>query len=343
MWRKGPWILILVWILSSFPGLAESQSGEVVIKLAAVGDVMMGSRGRMPPNDGKDLFTAAKPYLQGFDLVFCNHEGTLTDRGAPTKKSVSGRSYVFRTPPRYVQHLADAGFNLVSLANNHSYDYGDEGKNQTVETLESRGIGWADVGTVAIREVKGKKVALIGFYTHPQGEHYLIDIEASREWIRKYDAEYDLLIVSFHAGAEGADRIHVPRKMEYFLGSKRGDVFAFARAAVDAGADLVIGHGPHVPRAVEVYQDRLIAYSLGNFVTLGFGTGSNYGLAPLLQVQIDGEGRLLGGAVVSFVQKSGRPIALDRNNGAAGLMYKVGETDFPDTNALDAEGKIRGR
>ena len=102
--------------------------------------------------------------------------------------------------------------------------------------------------------------------------------------------------MSFHGGAEGPDSLHVAEGMELFHGEERGDLIAFSHAVIDAGADLVLGHGPHVPRALEIYRDRLIAYSLGNFATaLGISIEGDKGLAPILLATLTGDGRFVEG------------------------------------------------
>lgn len=126
------------------------------------------------------------------------------------------------------------------------------------------------------------------------------DVPATAEIIRCLKDENDLVIVSFHGGAEGKDALRIPGGEEIFAGEKRGDVVRFARAAIDAGADLVIGHGPHVPRAIELYKGKLIAYSLGNFLTYGrFNIQGVSGTSLVLKIAIDLEtGDFVEGTIV---------------------------------------------
>jgi poly-gamma-glutamate capsule biosynthesis protein CapA/YwtB (metallophosphatase superfamily) len=337
--------LFMVFCLSVFLSIAWGAPSQAKdnrsVTVAAVGDVMMGSEGRMPPDGGKDLFRAAKPYLRGHDVVFLNHEGTLTDRGLPAKPLVKGRSYCFRTPPEYATHLADAGFNMASLANNHSFDYNREGLDMTQETLAGHGIAYSHhSGSTAAMDVRGLKVVMAAFWIYDGDPHDLNNIPQARRIVADLAEKNDIVIVSMHGGAEGADKTHTPNEMEMYLGEKRGNLPAFARAAVDAGADLVLGHGPHVPRAMELYKDRLIAYSLGNFCTIGFGTDSSLGYAPLLQAELGPDGRLLGGKIVSFIQTRQAPPALDPENRAAKLIHRLGREDFPESNAVRSDGTL---
>ena len=315
---------------------------QVALRVAAMGDVMMGTENLLPENGGVDLFTEVIPYLKDAQVVFCNHESALTDKGAPTKSGGSGRSYCFRTPPKYARHLKSAGFNMVSIANNHVNDYGEEGKNQTIQTLESHGIAWSGPPeTVALRRFNGLKVAMVAYHSSSHSNH-LLDIPTAEKFIRDLSQQNDIVIVSFHGGAEGRSASRTPKGPEKFLGEERGDVRRFSHAMVDAGADLVIGHGPHVPRAMEVYRQRLIAYSLGNFCTMkGINVKGINGLAPLLLVDLDREGKLVGGKIVSFKQTMGNPPKLDPSNKAAVLIHQLGQKDVPGSNAVDAKGLLQ--
>jgi len=271
-------------------GIATSSRG---IEIVAVGDIMMGStwpRTILPPNDGADLFSHVAPLFRGADLVFGNLEGPLIDGGRGRKCAAGSSScYEFRMPTRYVRHLQRAGFNAVSIANNHARDFGSEGQQSTVETLRAAGIAPVGGESVGYLTLQGRRVAVIGFahrggpYSHP-----IQNLQRAQELVRQLSRENDLVVVSFHGGAEGSGASHVPSRTEYFLGENRGDVRAFAHAVIDAGADLVLGHGPHVLRAMERYKGRLIAYSLGNFLTYElFSTRGPCGQSVVLRATLD--------------------------------------------------------
>ncbi|MDR1163310.1 MAG: CapA family protein [Candidatus Accumulibacter sp.] len=275
------------------------------LKVAAMGDIMLGTENRLPPDAAAGFFREVKPFLKDRDVVFGNLEGPLTDRGAPTKVSAAGRSYCFRTPPAYGRRLKDAGFNIVSLANNHANDYGHEGRGQTIEVLEELGIAHTGApGQVTYLTLKGRRTAFIGLAPN-LGCQDINDIPGAVALVKKVLAEDPkvLVVVSMHGGAEGSAHMSQPIGPEVYLGERRGDLVKLAHALVDAGADLVLGHGPHVPRALEVYRNRLIAYSLGNFATAsGINVQGATGLAPLLLAELDGEGKLLNHRIVSFRQ-----------------------------------------
>ncbi|MBU2550440.1 MAG: CapA family protein [Proteobacteria bacterium] len=318
-----------------------AAAGEV-IRVAAMGDVMLGTENMLPEDGGAGSFAAVRPLLADRDVVFCNYEGTLTDRGEPTKVFKDGYAYIFRTPPSYARFLAEAGVNMVSIANNHINDYGPIGKQDTIDTLTRAGIAWSGPPDTAARlTVRGLRVAMIAFHTSSHS-HWMLDIPEAKRMVGDLARQNEIVIVSFHGGMEGSEAVRTPRAMEYYHGEKRGEVVRFSRAMIEAGADLVLGHGPHVPRAAEVYRGRLIAYSLGNFCT---GKGINVkgvtGYAPLLLAELDARGRLTGGRVVSFLQDFGRHPHSDTMDSAVKLMYDLGRQDFPRSNALRPDGGLK--
>ena len=300
--------LALILLLALLPALSAPAEDNVetdpveslpAIRVAAVGDVMMGTtfpEPILPPEDGATLFRSVAPLLAGHDVVFGNLEGPLTDversPKCPKPRRKGRPCFAFRTPPRYAARLAEAGFTAVNVANNHSLDFGMEGLEDTLDVLDAAGIEAVGGERVAAFTVSGKSVAVAGFsyslrtrYVHP-----LRDVEAAREIVAELKGEYDLVVVSFHGGAEGARAMRVADAEEEFMGENRGNVVRFARAVVDAGADLVLGHGPHVPRAIEVYREKLIAYSLGNFAVYSmFNIKGPSGLGYALQAELDPE------------------------------------------------------
>lgn len=256
------------------------------VTVSAVGDIMMGTD--YPSAAGLvdiDFFKSVRSYMSSSDIRFGNLEGTLYDGPQnPDGKAPGKNRYAFRTPTSMVTHLQEAGFNVMSLANNHARDFGKKGLQSTKNTLSGAGIQYSskDGGEVATFNIQGTTVALIAldFYS---GNRSLTNPDATYAEIAQLKQQYSIVIVSVHAGAEGFGAEHVSNRNEIFLGENRGNSVKFAHAAIDSGADLLLMHGPHVPRGLEVYQGRLIAYSLGNFVT-GSGISINgiAGLAPML-------------------------------------------------------------
>lgn len=258
------------------------------LRLIAVGDIMLDGTARPVLNEkGYDYpFVQVKRYLAGAQVVFGNLEGPLTTRGAAEQD----KTYVFRSPPDKVSRaLAAAGFNVVTLANNHTLDYGADGLAQTVEALDAAGIGHTGAGASlaearrpVIIEAAGRRVALLGYsLTLPENfyaeankpgtafghEAYVrADIAAARK-------QADIVVVAFHWGQEGKTSL---RDYQVQLG----------HAAIDAGAAAVIGHHPHILQGVEHYKDGVILYSLGNFT---FGSYSKQAqVSAVAELTFDG-------------------------------------------------------
>ncbi|HYD41686.1 MAG TPA: CapA family protein [Anaeromyxobacter sp.] len=278
------------------------------ITFAAVGDIMLGnayaypdpSKALLPPEDGATLLAEFSPVLQAADVAFGNLEGPLSDEGTTRKCKwpPTGVCYAFRVPERYGAHLARAGFDVLSLANNHVGDFGDVARERTRAVLDRLGIRYAGApGEVALLEVRGTRIAVAAFSVSA-GTSDLRDVEGAARLVAELRARADLVVVSFHGGAEGAAYQRVPHGEEFFLSESRGDLRRFARAVVDAGAGLVLGHGPHVVRGLELYRGKLIAYSLGNFATYGgFNLNGPNGLTLVLEVQVAPDGTFLGGKI----------------------------------------------
>jgi poly-gamma-glutamate capsule biosynthesis protein CapA/YwtB (metallophosphatase superfamily) len=324
-------------ILSLLGGGFFSQkvgAGES-LSVVAVGDIMMGSqgeRGVLPPNDGRDLFAGVYPELRGGDITFGNLEGPLVNEGGPGKcrNSQSPWCFDFKTPVRYGQYLKEAGFTVLSIANNHTLDYGPEGLRSTLDTLKTLGI--QPLGGQAIVEtmIKGKRIALVGFsYRLSPHSWSILDIGRAKELIHKIKESQDLVIVSFHGGAEGKTALRVVNENEIFLGEDRGNVMLFSRSVIDAGADLVLGHGPHVLRAMEIYKNKLIAYSLGNFLTYGsFNIKGANGISGILKVRLDLEnGDFLGGRFIPIKLIKGGIPEPDSQREAIPLLRELGNSN----------------
>jgi hypothetical protein len=328
------------------PREAEERPVTREITIASVGDMMLGTdypENHLPDDDGAGFLRDLGPILAAADLTFGNLEGVLLDGGTPRKVCTNPAAcFLFRSPSRYVEHFVAAGFDVLSLANNHSRDFGETGRSETMRVLDDAGIAHSGrEGDFASLDVRGVRVAVLAFAV-TQKSNLMHDYEAAAETVMEYAASHDIVVVSFHGGAEGNDVTRVPFAEEEYYGEPRGDVVYFARKMVDAGADLVLGHGPHVVRAMERYEDRLIAYSLGNFATYyGISVDGLNGVAPVLEVTLDGEGRFVGGQMHSTVQiRPGGP-RLDGSRRALRLIRDLSREDFgtPGIRFLD-NGRI---
>ena len=303
------------------------------ITIAAAGDIMLGTdypKNHLPDDDGQSFLAEVTPVFSGADIAFGNLEGVLMDGGEPVKQCENPEAcYLFRSPARYAFHLSNAGFKVMSLANNHARDFGEEGRDASMAALDAAGIRHSGrVGDIAVWPNGEVTAALIAFAPFTNSNP-MLDINGAKRLVEQLAASYDLAIVSFHGGAEGVDADHVPFTTEHYYGEDRGDVAVFSRTMIEAGADLIIGHGPHVPRAMEIHRDRLVAYSLGNFATYyGISVSDAKGYAPILVATVDGNGRFISGEIVSAIQiRPGGP-RLDEKHRAYEKIWELTEQDF---------------
>ena len=323
---------------ASAPELAPSPPPEpdksaLRISIAAVGDMMLGTdypQNHLPDDDGVGFLAAVTPALSSADIAFGNLEGVLVDGGEPAKKCKNPSAcYLFRSPTRYARYYRDAGFDVLSLANNHARDFGEEGRTSTMQALDAVGIHHSGrEGDFASIESGELRVAVLA-YAVTKESNMMLDYELAESTVREFAASHDVVVVTFHGGAEGVGATNLPFAEEEYYGEPRGDVVLFARGMVDAGADLVIGHGPHVVRAVERYKDRLIAYSLGNFATYyGISVAGIKGIAPILKTTLDGEGRFIEGEIISTIQLRPAGPSIDDQQRALKLIRDLSIEDF---------------
>ncbi len=218
--------------------------------MTAVGDV------RISQAFIHDHLDAIKRLTLRGDVVFANFEGVLAEVPDPDL-------WRFCVPFEVMGLLSGMGLNTLSLANNHSLDLGADAYATTALALAREGFRVAArAGRGAVAEVKGRRVRVVGFsFDAPNNVN---DLDAIPSIIGKKGDE--IVIVSAHMGGENRLGYLVPRDVEHFGKEERGDVVRFSRAAIDAGADLVLGHGPNIPRGIELYKGKLIVYSLGNLV-----------------------------------------------------------------------------
>jgi poly-gamma-glutamate capsule biosynthesis protein CapA/YwtB (metallophosphatase superfamily) len=306
-----------------------------IFSVIGVGDIMMGTNypdaSSLPPNDGKNMLDSVAHILMDADVTFGNLEGTLLNSGGTPKDcGDSEHCHSFRMPEHYAGYLKSAGFDLLSLANNHSGDMGPKGRTTTMKTLDEYKINFAGYTThpYTVFEKDGFKFGLAAFAPN-NGTVPLNDHDNAVKIVKELRSKCDILIVSFHGGAEGSGAAHVPKRREVFLGEDRGNVYEFAHTVIDAGADIVFGHGPHVPRGVELYKDRLIAYSLGNFCTYKkFGLSGILGIAPILKVYVNDKGEYQKSEIISIKQIKGGIPVVDSSNTAEKLVRKLSVEDF---------------
>ncbi|MBP3762762.1 MAG: CapA family protein [Bacteroidales bacterium] len=324
---------------------AQEREDDTVYTLALVGDIMLGTTYptlQLPRDGGRHLLDSPRPVLAGADLALGNLEGVFCDTTLACRKKEGAYSYAFRMPPEYASLLQAAGFDLMSLANNHSNDFGGEGQRRTMAALDSLGIRYAGLKASCQTALLRQGNITFGFAAFGHNRHTpsLLDSAAVRRILEPLHYACDILIVSFHGGAEGVEHTHLPDSAETYLGERRGHLRRFAHLCIDLGADVVFGHGPHVPRAMEVYKGRLVAYSLGNFCTpVGVSLAGAAAYAPLVEVRIGRSGTLLGGKIHSFLQTYRKGLRPDPAHKAALAMRKLTMEDFENPNiTIDEEG-----
>jgi Bacterial capsule synthesis protein PGA_cap len=343
------------------------------VSLTFVGDINLGTLtfpDGVPADEGRGLFDASRPELQA-DLVVGNFEGVLGDSGVTYKCGPEGRRvpdpdtvfakppprrkttkpqrpepqrlcYAFLTPPALAPRLVEAGFTHLNLANNHANDFGSEGRATTERILDSIGVRtYGPLGSIAVDTVRRgdslTTVGLVGFTTYPHS-YDLLDIARSAEVVDSVRDLVDLLVVTFHGGAEGSRALHVPEAAESLGREPRGDLRAWARAVVDAGADAVVGHGPHVLRGIEYYRGKPIAYSLGNFLTYrGFNLAGPLGQTGVLRLEAGPEGTWERMRFTPMTQLPGSGPAPDTSGAVLELVRRLSREDFGETAARVGE------
>ncbi len=309
--------------------------------MTGVGDIMLGtnfpSAKYLPPNDGKYLLTPVIEELRHADITFGNLEGVLlTGEGESKKCNDPSKCYAFKSPDHYGEYLKEAGFDVLSLANNHSGDFGPTGRKNTIRVLNDLGIHHA--GLIQNPYTIFEKDSIVyGFcaFSPNTGTIQITDYPTVKSIINHLDSITDIVIVSFHGGAEGKEHRNISRKTEMYLGENRGNPYEFARVAIDAGADIIFGHGPHVTRAIDIYKNRFIAYSLGNFATYGrFNLSGSNGIAPIITVSVNRDGEFLDASIVSTRQQGAGGPRIDYNNRAVNELIDLTAKDLPESEIV---------
>lgn len=326
--------------------LTSSAQAVDTIKLALTGDIMMGTTypsTQLPQEEGRLLFKHVAPIIRGADIAAGNLEGTLCDGGTTTKR-MSKVSYAFRTPVKFAPRLSEAGYDFLSVANNHVNDFGDTGISSTMKALDGVGIKYAGIKDLCEWSVVEKDGRRYGFcaFSHNQKTCDHRDLETVRRILGDLREQADFVIVSFHGGAEGSAHNRLPYGRETFCGENRGSIRELAHFCIDEGADVVYGHGPHVLRAVEVYKGHFIAYSLGNFCTpYGINLRGISGYAPVVTIRVLADGTFVDGQIHSFIQQRGAGPLPDAQNLVAKEMKRLTELDVPKTPiTISATGAI---
>lgn len=341
--------LIIILLLASATLILPSQKATAqvnhdTITLVAVGDVMFGSiypdRSYLPPNENyKGLLDEVKPYIKG-DIVFCNMEGVLADTLVPECSP-----YCFGMPSSYVNAYKEAGFNLISVGNNHANDFRAYGRSNTGKILTENNLNWAGYETKpsCTFTIKGVKYGFCAFSPNTAIAN-LRDKQLVANTIKALRKSCDIVIVSMHCGGEGIKYRHLTREDDYYIEQNRGNAYQFAHDAIDNGADIVLGHGPHVTRAIEIYKGKFIAYSMGNFFTYSnVNITSEMGLAPIFRIRVDASnGNFIDGEIISTYQtKPNRGPHIDPQKRVLKIIQELTAADIYDNlPKISNSGKI---
>ena len=345
-------LLVLASLASSWAG--ETPAGDVAVakdapkraakpvSIAWGGDLTLGSSYGNPPDAGRPLLAAGTKVLKAADIAAVNYEGTFGPGGSSKCAAGAENCFAFQAPAGNARTLRRAGVDIVNHANNHAFDYGAVGWRSTRDALTKAEVEATGApGELKILSRNGTKVAFVGFSTYPW-TNAMGDDAAVVARIGSASQEAEVVVAFLHAGAEGADRQHVPHGPEQAFGEFRGDSRHFAHTAIDAGADLVLGSGPHVLRGLELYKNRLVAYSLGNLAGWhNFGTGGRSALSAIITVALGPAGRFYAARIASFkLDGAGVPHA-DKGRGAVKLIKSLSRGDFPRSDLkIDRTGLV---
>ncbi|HEV3267193.1 MAG TPA: CapA family protein [Acidimicrobiales bacterium] len=305
------------------------------VTLSAVGDSELGNTPHLPGNPNA-YFNPVRAALAA-PIVFGNLEGTFTDATTSKCNAKSTQCYAFRVPPSYARVYANAGFTVLNSANNHSDDFGAAGLASTTAALRGAGIAQAGLpGQIGLVRDGTLRVAFVDFAPYVLTND-MLNFSSARQLIRRAKSMANVVVVYMHAGAEGSGADHVTRSTEYFVGENRGNPFAFAHAAIDDGADLVIASGPHVLRGMEWYRGHLIDYSLGNFTNYDdFSSGGDLTLSGILRVTLGATGGFVSGRFTSVVLRLSGQAFVDPTRAAASFVNQLSRTDFGSNAAVIA-------
>lgn len=295
---------------TNYSSQASSQTSSSVavvslqpIVIRAVGDVVLGTnypRNRLPDNANRKRIADLSQTFKGADIVVGNLEGVLYDQGESRKDISQSGYYAFRMPESYASTLREMGFNVLSMANNHSMDFGVEGLRATKRALLAEAIQPSGVpgGDLALLTIRNTKVAFLSYSylsnmsSMNNEEQVTLDIERAKQ-------SANIIIVTVHAGAEGEEADGTPEADEYFLNEYRGNIRKFSTLVIDAGANAVFGHGPHLVRPYEIYKGKPIFFSLGNFVGYGsLSKAGKLGSSIVAEVRLNSQGDLLGAGII---------------------------------------------
>ncbi len=324
------------------PAVQQGPAASATVSITWVGDMTFGTLNAWPSAGTGSLLDGVKSDLHS-DVTMGNLEtalGTL-----PMSKCSPGEKdcYQFEAPAYTARDLKRDGFAAVNVANNHTLDAGAAGEASTDAALRAARLKWTGrPGQITYITRNGIKIALLGFAPWSYDAD-MLNIPAAEALVRQAKKHAQLVVVIEHAGGEGDTAQHVRPGEEYFLGQDRGNSIAFTHGVIDAGADLVMGSGPHVLRGFQWYHGHLIAYSLGNFCgynTLGLDGVTS--VSAILHVTLNAQGQFVRGSITPLRLTSPGIPGPDPGRAAIGLINTLSQDDFAGNGAahISAAGTI---
>jgi len=326
--------LITTFLFSLILNLYLYPQKERNISITGVGDIMLGTNfpsKKYLPKNCSSLLSNISSVLSSSDITFGNLEGCISDNAKLVKTCKdSTKCYAFRMPNKFGACLKSIGLDVVSIANNHIMDFGIEGLNNTRKILKSLDIEYAgtieDPYTIFVKDS-----ITYGFcaFSPNKGTQSINNYQEAVKIVNLLNEKCDIVIASFHGGAEGKEHQHITKEIEFYYGENRGNVYKFSHELIDAGADIIFGHGPHVTRAIELYKNRFIAYSLGNFCTFKrFNLKGVNGISPIIKIDVNRLGEFQKGKIIPVKQiQEGIPI-IDTSKEVIKKIQELTNDDF---------------
>jgi len=314
----------------------KSKINQDFFSIGFVGDIMPGV------NAYDNILSDVSTYTSKPDLMFGNLEGVITSHTYSKCKIDSENCFAFNGDIKFLRLLKEASFDVLNVANNHFNDFGEVGQNDTLEEiLKAKMVPSGIKNKVTYVSKNGFTIGIIGvsnyFYTTNMESTKTID-----KMIREADQNANVVVVAFHAGGEGVNYANVPNGVEWYLGENRGDLRIFGRSAIDSGADIVVGSGPHVLRGIESYKNKIIAYSLGNFASANsVSTLGALKTSAILETTFDKDGNMSSGKIYPFeLDWQGAPHP-DPKLTAVEAINRLSKEDFGDNGIkLSGSGEI---
>jgi poly-gamma-glutamate capsule biosynthesis protein CapA/YwtB (metallophosphatase superfamily) len=304
------------------------------VTITWVGDLTFGTLNAWPPAGTGSLLRGVRSHLRS-DLTMGNLESVLGTLPMYKCRPHEKECFQFEAPVDTARDLKRDGFAAVNVANNHTLDAGDPGVVSTDAALRAARLKWTGrPGQITYLTRNGIKIALLGFAPWPYDADAL-DIRSAKALVRYAKRHAQVVIVLEHLGGEGDSYRHVQPGEEYFLGQDRGDSIAFTHGVINAGADLVMGSGPHVLRGFQWYRGHLIAYSLGNFCgyyTVGLDTYTS--ISAILHVTLGSNGQYIRGSVTPVQLVGAGTPQVDHQGTAISYINALSRDDFAGNGAV---------